>query len=144
MAAGIFNALAEEQGLEASAKSAGVTALVSEPAAPHAHRVTGELGIDIDGHQARPVGRTSLESADLILTMTPAHRDLLHREFDGHSGKIYTLPEYAADDRGAGIADPYGHNIGAYRASVREILGYVERAVERLKREQRDAGHPAR
>lgn len=125
MAAGIFNALAEEQGLEASAESAGVSALVGEPAAPYAHRVTGELGINIDGHRARQVNQASLEDADLVLTMTSVHRDLLHREFGSHSGKVYTLPEYAADDRRAGIADPYGHNVGAYRSSAREILGYV-------------------
>lgn len=142
MAAGIFNALAEEQGLEASAESAGVSALVGEPAAPHAHRVTGELGINIDGHRARQVNQASLEDADLVLTMTSVHRDLLHREFGSHSGKVYTLPEYAADDRRAGIADPYGHNVGAYRASAREILGYVERTVEQIKQERRDAGRP--
>ena len=142
MAAGIFNALAEEQRLEASAESAGVSALVGEPAAPHAHRVAGELGINIDGHQARQVSPASLEDADLILTMTPAHRDLLRREFDSQSGKVYTLPEYAAVGEETGIADPYGHNIGAYRASAREILGYVERAVERLKHDHRDAGRP--
>lgn len=140
MAAGIFNALAEEQGLEASAGSAGVSALVGEPAAPHAHRVTGEFGINLNEHRARQVDPASLEDADLVLTMTSVHRDLLRREFDRYSGKVYTLPEYAADDLGAGIADPYGHNVGAYRASAREILGYIERTVERMKEERRGSG----
>ncbi len=133
MAAGIFDALAGEQGIEVMAGSAGVSALVGEHAAPHAHQVARELGIDIDGHRARQVDVSSLESADLVLTMTPSHRDLLRREFDGYSGKVYTLPEYASDDETTGIADPYGHSVAAYRASAREILGYVERTVERLK-----------
>lgn len=136
LAAGIFDALAEEQGLEAAASSAGVAALVGEPAAPHAHRATGELGIDLDGHRARQVDAALLEGADLVLTMTPAHRDLLRREFGERAGKVYTLPEYATGDGAIGIADPYGHSLGAYRASAREILGYVERTVERLKPER--------
>ena len=136
MAVGIFDAFAGDQGLESSSESAGVRALVGESAAPNAAQVIEELGMDIREHRARQVNADMLQRADLILTMTPAHRDLLRREFGDFSEKIYTLPEYATDDAAAGIADPYGHNIGAYRASSREIMNYVEDAVERLKLEK--------
>ena len=136
MAVGIFEALAGDQGLESWAESAGVRALVGEPAAPNAAQVMDELGVDIREHRARQVTADMLQDADLTLTMTPLHRDLLRREFGSFSEKIHTLPEYATDDAAAGIADPYGHSISAYRASSREILNYVEGAVERLKLEK--------
>ncbi len=136
MAAGIFDALAGDQGLEASSESAGVRALVGEPTAPNAAQTIDELGMDVGDHRARQVDAEMLQRADLALAMTPSHRDLLCREFGSFSERIYTLPEYVTDDVTAGIADPYGHSINAYRASAREILRYVEVVVERLKLEE--------
>ncbi len=137
MAAGIFNALAEQQGLEASAESAGVAALVSEPADPHAYQVTQELGLDLGDHRARQVDLDMVREADLVLTMSPRHRDTLRRDFDGYSDRIYTLPEYVMSDASGGIPDPYGRSLSTYRASSREILDYVERVIDRLKREEK-------
>lgn len=137
MAVGIFDALAGDWGLDLSSESAGVRALVGEPAAPNAAQAIGELGMDIQGHRARQVSADMLQRADLALTMTPAHRDRIRREFEEFSGEIYTLPEYTTDDPTAGIADPYGLSIGAYRASSREILGYIEDALGRLIQEDK-------
>ncbi len=135
MAVGIFDALAGDQGLEASAESAGVRALAGEPAAPNTAQVIEELGMDVGEHRARQVGADMLQKADLALTMTPHHRDILRQEFGSFSEKIYTLPEYATNDATAGIADPYGHSIDAYRASSREILNYIEGVVKRMNQE---------
>jgi protein-tyrosine phosphatase len=135
MAVGIFDALAGDMGLEVSAESAGVRALTGEPAAPNTAQVIEEMGMDIGEHRAQQVDADMLQRADLALTMTPHHRDLLRQEFGSFSEKIYTLPEYATNDATAGIADPYGHSINAYRASSREILNYIEGTVKRLKQE---------
>ena len=137
MAAGIFNALAEQKGLEASAESAGVAALVSEPVDPHAHQVTQELGLDLGDHRARQVDLDMVREADLVLTMSSRHRDTLRRDFDGYSDRVYTLPEYVMSDASGGIPDPYGRSLSTYRASSREILDYVERVIDRLKREEK-------
>ena len=139
MAVGIFNALAEERGLPFRAESAGVAALVGDLAASHACQVADELGIDIDAHRARQVEEAMLRNAELVLTMTPSHRDILHREFPGFREKVQSLPEYSLGDAFGGIADPYGHNIGTYRASAREILRHVELVVQRLEGERVEA-----
>ncbi len=136
MAAGLFNALVEDRGLTFQAQSAGTAALVGKPAAPYTHQIANELGLDFDGHRARQVDETMIRDADLVLTMTPQHRDTLRRNFEDSKEKIYTLPEYSAGDPLGGIADPYGHSIGAYRASAQEILHHVELVVERLERER--------
>ncbi len=136
MAAGLFDALVEDRGLTFQAQSAGTAALVGKPAAPYTHQVANELELDFDGHRARQVDETMIRDADLVLTMTPQHRDTLRRNFEDSKEKIYTLPEYSAGDPLGGIADPYGHSIGTYRASAQEILHYVELVVERLERER--------
>lgn len=132
MAAGIFDALAGDAHLGFGSESAGVAALVREPAAPHAVRAVDELGIDISGHRARQVDEAMIRGAGLVLTMTPEHRETLHRNFGEFREKIQTLPEYSTGDAAAGIADPYGYDFSVYRTSSREILRHVELVIEVL------------
>jgi protein-tyrosine-phosphatase len=140
IAVGIFNALVEDRGLTFQAESAGTAALVGDPVASHTYQVARELGLDIDGHRARQVDETMLREAHFVLTMTPQHRDTLHRNFKDFKEKIYTLPEYSDGDTAGGIADPYGRSIGIYRTSAQKILHHVELVVERLERERTKPG----
>ena len=137
MAEGIFNALAEERGLAWRAASAGVVALVDEDIAPNARAALGEVGIYTEGHRGRQVSEEMLKEADLVLTMGPRHSATLHKRFGDLPGKVYTLPEYATGvSSEEGIPDPYGYTMTAYRASVRQLLEYVEGVVMRLEREK--------
>lgn len=136
MAGGIFDALAEDMSLDFRSQSAGVAALVGEPAAPEAIRALDELGVYIEGHRARQVDETMVRRADLVLAMTPRHRDTLQRNFGEFRGKIQTLPEYSTGDGAAGIADPYGYDLSIYRTAAREILHHVELVLGRLERER--------
>jgi protein-tyrosine-phosphatase len=137
LAEAIFNALAEERGLAWQAASAGVVALVDEEIAPNARAALGEVGIYAKGHRARQVSEEMLEEADLVLTMGPRHSATLHKHFGELPGKVYTLPEYTTGvSSEEGIPDPYGHTMTAYRASVRQLLEYIEGVVGRLEREK--------
>lgn len=140
MAGGIFDALARDMRLDFSSESAGVAALVREPAAPHAVRAMDELGVDIGGHRARQVNEAMVWDASLVLAMTPRHRETLHRNFSGFRGKIKTLPECSIGDTAAGIADPYGYDFSVYRTSAREILRHVEMVLEALSSERGPSG----
>lgn len=140
MAAAIFGALARDLGLRFTSESAGVAALVGEPAAPHAIRAVNELGIDIGGHRGRQVDGAMIQRAELVLAMTPQHRDTLQRNFGESWRKIHTLPEYSTGDGGAGIADPYGYDYSVYRTSAREILHHVELLLDRLNRDRGPSG----
>ncbi len=142
MAAGIFEALSGDSGLPFEARSAGTAALVGEPAAPEALRAMEELGIDISAHRARQVDRAAIMASDLVLAMTPRHRETLHKNFEEYRARIHTLPEFAAGETGGGIADPYGYPFGVYRSSAREILRYVEALLKRLERERDPDGPP--
>ena len=137
MADAIFNALAEEKGLGWQATSAGVAALEGEDITPNARAALEEVGIYPAGHSARQVSEGMIEEADLVLVMSPRHIKALRRSFRSLSGKVYILPGYATDlNSEEGIPDPYGHTMTAFRASVRQLLGYIEKVVERLERER--------
>jgi protein-tyrosine phosphatase len=137
MAEALFNALAEEGGLGYRAESAGVAALVGEDVTPKARAALEEVGIHADSHRARQVNGEMLEEADLVLAMSPRQVAILRRDFGGSSGKVHALPAYAvgAPDE-EGVPDPYGQTMTAFRASLRQLLGHVERVVERLGREE--------
>ena len=135
MAEAIFNALAEERGLAWRAQSAGVAALIDENIAPHTRTALEEVGIYAETHHARQVSEEMLEEADLVLTMGPRHVAALRGRFGDLRGKIYTLPEYATGASGEeGIPDPYGHTMTAYRASVRQLLGYLDPLIGQLEK----------
>lgn len=130
MAESIFNALASDRGLPLRAESAGVSALRREPMAPNAIAALEEIGISPEPHRARQVGKEMIGASDLVLAMSPKHLPELRR-LSGRDD-IRTLPEYAtgAPDE-EGIPDPYGGPITSYRATVRQLLEYVEMLVDR-------------
>lgn len=137
MAEAIFDVLAEENGLGWRAASAGVAALEGEDITPNARAALEEVGIYAESHRARQVSEAMLEEADLVLVMGPRHVVALRRSFKSLSDKVYTLPEYASvTSTEEGIPDPYGHTMTAFRASVRQILGYVDKVVKRIEREE--------
>ncbi len=141
MAEALFDALAEEAGLRWRAESAGVAALTGEDITPNARAALEEVGIYAEGHRARQVTEAMIEGADLVLAMSPRQVAALRREFGGLPSKIHVLPGYAtgAPDR-EGIPDPYGQTMSAFRASLRQLLGCVERVVERLERGEASGG----
>ncbi len=70
-----------------------------------------------------------------MLAMGPRQVAALRRRFGGPSGKVHALPAYACGaPEEEGIPDPYGQTMTAFRASLRQLLGHVERGVERLGR----------
>jgi protein-tyrosine phosphatase len=135
MAEANFDALTHDAGMPHTARSAGVAALEDEPITPHARAALEEVGVYADGHRARQAAGAMLEGADLVLAMTPRHVEKLLGLSATSSGRIHTLPGYVGGGLAAeeGIPDPYGHSMAAYRASVRQIFGYVELLAARLR-----------
>ena len=134
MAEAMFNALAEDRGLSFRAESAGVAALEDEPMASNARAALEEMGVYPGDHSARQVSANMIGDADLVLAMGPRHVATLRETF-GDSSMLHTLPEYAnGASSEEGIPDPYGSPMVAYRASARQIFGYVNRLVNRLAR----------
>jgi protein-tyrosine phosphatase len=133
MAQELFNALAENAGLPFRAESAGTAALEGTPMAEKSVAVLEEAGIYPEPHHARQVSESMVGEAELVLAMTPQHVATLRRLGGNPPRGIHTLPEYATDIAGEGIADPYGLTMAAHRSTLRQLYVYVECTVDRLK-----------
>jgi protein-tyrosine phosphatase len=90
------------------ASSAGTRAVIAHPIHHEAARVLKELGGDVSGFAARQLTSKIASDADLVLTMTRAHRDAVLELAPRQLRKTFTLSEAArlASDYGArNVAD---------------------------------------
>jgi protein-tyrosine phosphatase len=97
--------------------------------------VLAEKGIDTN-HQSQPLTEDLLEWADLILTMTCSHKEMI-KLFHRHvSDYLFTLKEYVdPESLDLDIDDPFGGPIEAYRQTAEQI----ERCLDDLTRKLTEA-----
>lgn len=119
------------QGLDVSVQSAGIAAMEGADASTHARKVLKDRGIT-HRHQSQRLREDLIEWADLILTMTKSHKDLIGVWFPSASAKTYTLKEYVGYEEDVDIADPFGGNLETYKNSALEIEQALERLYEQV------------
>jgi protein-tyrosine phosphatase len=78
--------------------SAGLGALVGEPADPLSVALASEQGLDLSRHRARQVNGLMCQRADLILVMEHRQRVELERRYPQVRGKVFKLSELDIDD----------------------------------------------
>ncbi len=88
-------AFAEEGGFELTSSSAGTQGLSGHAMDPTAALVLTQLGGDPDGFAARRLTPTIAADADLVLTMTAAHRDAVLALAPRQMRRTFTLLEAA-------------------------------------------------
>ncbi|MHB1629966.1 MAG: low molecular weight protein arginine phosphatase [Bacilli bacterium] len=133
--------------------SAGVAALPGAAMAPAAVSALARRGVkNAETHQARRATGDRIANADLILTMSTAHKETLVARYPEARDRIYTLLEYvsslppstAADahdgrgapnnrSRGFDIADPFGGGDDVYELTATEIEGACRRLLDHLR-----------
>ncbi|GAW93822.1 low molecular weight protein arginine phosphatase [Calderihabitans maritimus] len=135
----IARRILEERGKEKEVlvSSAGLAAIPGMPASPQAIEVAEQEGLDLKGHQARNATPEGLKEADLILTMTEQHKQMICELVPRIDDKVYTLKEYAADTReeienNPDIADPFGESVEVYQECYEELKRYVTRAMDKF------------
>jgi protein-tyrosine-phosphatase len=101
--------------------SAGVCAGNGFPASPNAVRALQEQGIDISSHSSRHLTPEMIESADLLVTMTRAHRDAVVAIAPESRGKVFLLKSFGVAQSAADIYDPVGEALDVYRRVRDEI-----------------------
>lgn len=128
MAEGIFNDEAKRKHLLYDAVSAGIYADAS-PYSKNSVEVLRELQIDISNGRSKQITAEMMNDANIVLTMTKAHKDTLLSVF-GQFDKIKTISEFAgvSDD----IIDPYGGDITIYRICRDKIKGLINKIIEKL------------
>ena len=118
------------RGLEdVTVESAGLGALVDEPASEHSVELMRERGLDISGHRAQQLTSELVTKADLILVMESGHRRVIDANEPTARGKVYRLGEWQDLE----IPDPYRQPRDAFEAALEKIDKSVTDWVERLK-----------
>ncbi|NLK51377.1 MAG: hypothetical protein GX295_02870 [Syntrophomonadaceae bacterium] len=97
MAEAIARDLLQEHGLDhrVTVVSAGIAAYPGQPATPEAVAALEKQGIDLSGHQARLLTPQMIKEADLILTMTWAHRQKVLQLVPMAAERVYALKQWA-------------------------------------------------
>ena len=109
--------------------SAGVGALVGQPADPIARQLMAERGLDIEAHRARQLTNLMCQQADLILVMDEEQRLLINQRHPLTRGKLFRLGEVARVD----IPDPYRLGRPAFEQALQLIDAGASAWVERIR-----------
>lgn len=128
MAEGILREMARQAEREIRVSSAGLYA-DGAPVSAHAAAALAEKGIDISGHRARQLTPDMARSADLILTMTGAHRQMLAAALPDAADKVFTLAQWAGED--GDVLDPFGGSLEQYRACRDQIWELLRKGWEK-------------
>ncbi|MBS0454921.1 MAG: low molecular weight phosphotyrosine protein phosphatase [Proteobacteria bacterium] len=106
--------------------SAGLGALVGEPADPLSIALAAENGLDLRAHRAQQVTIQMCQRAELILVMEQHHRAELERRYPLTRGRVFCL---AADD----IADPFRQPRAAFEVAYADIARGVDSWTTRIR-----------
>ena len=123
-------------GAAVDVRSAGIAAETGTPASGGALRAGARAGLDLRSHRGRLLDRPLVEWADLVLTMSPTHVEVV--EDLGGADRVEVITDYAAGRggiagwRSAGVNDPIGGNDAAYDETLEQLDGLVKRVLERL------------
>lgn len=116
-----------------SVQSAGVFANENASASDQAIKAMDKRGINLD-HYSQEVDESLLQWADLVLTMTEQHKDLLNNYFPQYTSKIFSLIEYTAKgERQKNIADPFGGDVALYEETAEEIERYINLLIKKIR-----------
>ncbi|MFY3792964.1 low molecular weight protein arginine phosphatase [Ureibacillus sp. MALMAid1270] len=106
-------------------KSAGIYALEGGGISENSRAVLSNEGIDFD-HKTSQVNKNDIEWADLILTMTLAHKEMIVRSFPSAEGKTYTLKEYVTPYSSKDVSDPFGGDMFTYAQTYQELKKLID------------------
>ncbi|MGP1614812.1 MAG: low molecular weight protein-tyrosine-phosphatase [Pollutimonas bauzanensis] len=112
--------------------SAGLSALVGEPADPLAQSIAAEHGLDLSEHRAQQLTSWMCRQADLILVMENGHRQQLEQQHPLARGKIHCLGDLGVEDAFQ-IADPYRQPRAAFAAAHEAIRRGVSYWADRIR-----------
>ncbi|MBR2091955.1 MAG: low molecular weight phosphotyrosine protein phosphatase [Fibrobacter sp.] len=127
--------LKKELGPDFNVISAGLGALVDNPAHEISQKIAMEHGVDMSAHRARQINLDILKWADLILVMENGHKRELLRRYPWLDGKVFRYGESHQVD----IPDPYRRPEAAYVMAWNFISKLTPYWVEKIK--QSEANH---
>ena len=136
MAAAIFRSLLadrlgcqpeEIEGHGIQVTSAGLAAWGGSPASDQAVEVLAAQGIDLSRHSSQPLTERLVRQADLIWTMTGAHRAAILGQSPELADRVWTLSPGRRD-----VLDPIGGSLETYRRCAEQIREHLESRIATL------------
>lgn len=120
MAEALLSAKVQAAGLDDKIKilSAGLAAFGESAASLHAREAMARRGLDLGGHRSRQLSPEFLKAADVVLTMTAAHKRAV-ASMAPAAAKVFTLAEYAGED--GDVLDPFGGDAAIYESCAVEL-----------------------
>lgn len=117
--------------------SAGTLNLPTSVASLKAVEVSAEHGINIEDHLSRPVSRTIVDRANLIICLADNHYDYFTKNYSTYKKKIHLLKGYdiSGNFTGFSIDDPIGRSEDFYREIYNEIEKEIDRIIPGLMKE---------
>ena len=110
-------------------ESAGLGALVGQPASDYSIELMEEMGVDIKDHRARQIHPDMVRDADLVLVMEAGHKRAIDDADATARGKVYRLCEWQDRD----IDDPYRQPKAAFADALEDIEEGVASWVEKIR-----------
>jgi protein-tyrosine phosphatase len=96
--------------------SAGIAAMPGGGPATEAVDVMQDSGIEISDHRSQPLSDRMVNEADLILTMTTGHRQMVLAQWPTAGNRVHVLGREQGD-----VFDPIGMPMEYYEACAQQI-----------------------
>lgn len=125
----IAEALLKQQFPEKTIWSAGLGALVGDPADPWSVDVAAAYGVDLSAHRAQQLVGWMCQTAQLILVMEQDHKSQIEQQYPLVRGKVFRLGEIGQFN----IADPYRQPKAAFEAAYVQIARGVADWATRIR-----------
>ena len=103
-------------------QSCGISAYPGCPASENSAMIAPEFGCSLNFHAAKQFDDKLADWADVIITMSESHKQVIERFFEEYASKVQVL--------GNGISDPYGGDLEEYRQCASEIESELKKLVD--------------
>ena len=113
--------------------SKGLVVLFPEPINPKAEAILVSHSLTLKDHISQPFGPDDFDPRTLILTMNREQKEKIAEEYNS-TENLYTLSEYIGTDEE--IPDPYGGGMADYGHCFEQLEGMLEKAADKLRREE--------
>ncbi|WP_243324111.1 low molecular weight protein-tyrosine-phosphatase [Geothrix sp. SG200] len=114
-------------------RSAGLGALVAQPAHEETRRLAAELGLDLEPHRGHQVSPELIRDSDLVLVMDRAQKEACEALTPHARGRVFLLGHWLSEGQQE-IADPILGTAQVHQKTYEHLQGAVDAWIPRLTR----------
>jgi protein-tyrosine phosphatase len=110
-------------------RSAGLNALVGNPADEIAVRLMRQRGLDISSHRAVQMNREICLRSELVLVMSTEQRKHVEETYPTSNGRVFRIGEFDKVD----VPDPFRQSLAAFETALKLIDQGVRGWLQRIR-----------